>query len=167
MIIGNPQLFAIQWDLVPSWNSTLGFSNGLIQFFVCGLPVNKKKVRAEEIGTQLSQLVRLCDVHKNQRPLPSDVASKSHREIFNWLSETTFPRVDIGQDDCWDFLAAPSSVTDAGNVLFLIKTEKAERLYAGNLDTGFDNFVDLPLKQFEEMALSSELLFRMATQASI
>lgn len=161
MIFGDPYLFAIQWDIVPTFSNSY-WKNGLIHLFVGGIQAGTDPVRTEEIGTQLFQLEGLCETVKGQRSLPDEVLKKTDREIFTWLQELTFPRVDRGQVDCRDYLAAPGAVTDMNYAIFLVRRSTTERLYVGHRDNGLEGIVDLPLGEFERIVSLANEAFQVA-----
>lgn len=143
MIFGDPSKFAVCFDIVDDW-STPTFKNGLLNIYVNFLLLGNRKNTSHDLGTNLAQMRNCVKRHEQSKALSATVLSKSNSDIYAYLYEYTFPKHSDERDGSLEYLAAPYSVCDEEDDLFLITDGKNERLFCGS-KKNFTTAVSLPL----------------------
>lgn len=142
MIFGDPSKFAVCFDIVDDW-STPTFKNGLLNIYVNFLLLGNRKNTSHDLGTNLAQMQNCVERHEQSKPFPIEMLSKSNSDIYAYLYEYTFPRLSDERDGSLEYLAAPYSVSDEDDDLFLITYGQNERLFCGS-KKNFTTAVSLP-----------------------
>jgi hypothetical protein len=164
MLCGDPSRFAISWEVVNEW-STHSSTNGVLNIYVNFTLLGNRKNIVHELGANVAELLEHIKKHRLQSSNLNLSASRLDSEIFADLHEYTFPKVDRGQPSSWQYLAAPYSVYDEGDCLFLVRLGDIDRLYYGS-DTEMKGVICLPAGEYEAIVKESANLLASHTLTS-
>jgi hypothetical protein len=165
MLIGDPSKFAIAWDIVGGW-STPSFNNGVLNVYVNFTLLGNRKNIVHEVGANLFELLHHTAQHQTQGSFAKENFGRSDSEIYDLLHQYTFPSDDTDRPEGREYLAAPFSVYDDGDVLFLVKDEESDRLYYG-VEDRFAGVILLPTNEFDHIVHEAWAVFQqMKTQTS-
>lgn len=161
MLFGDPSKFAIAWEIVDEW-STSSLKNGVLDIYINFTLLGNHKNIVHELGSNLKELLSQAIKHRAQSSDLDLRADRIDSEVFACLHEYTFPKEDRGQPSSWQYLAAPYSVYDEGDCIFLVRDGEVDRLYYGS-DAQLKGAISLPAFQYENVVQESLRFFEKSS----
>lgn len=156
MLSGNPDTFAIWWDLVEPWSSE-SFQNGCLGYFAGGRLMWSTN---STLGVDLSRLEKLYCINnsvEDGRLFKLPVA-----QAYKELCERTFPSLDSELESSdFRYLVSSESLSDEGHYFFLVEFSGQARLIYGfqeETSSVYETF--LALGEFQRVVRNATSLSR-------
>jgi len=146
MIFGNPNDFAIGWDLVADWDvQQPRFYEGLIYIIVDGSIVPRDKLASVNIWTNLRDLSNSVFSHEQQnlKLRFSKNPDYAYRQLYRY---SFFNKLELK----WEYRADCDAIADNGCNFFLVKHVDCECLYIGS-DGMYINSINAPTGYFAKV----------------
>lgn len=128
MIFGNPEYFALSWDMVSDWDTQQPrFYEGLMLFYINGMVLPNRRIASADIWFNLHELKDVIANHKKQKVNLkfSNNPMTAYKELYRYTFQ------EESDDDTWEYRADCQAIYDKGISIFLKKNGTRERIYAG------------------------------------
>lgn len=126
MVVGNPDIFSIMFDVVDEWNNDTTFNNGLLFMSIDG-KIFLSELTTATLNVELPQLIEnLKNPAENKK-----IFHMEKKEAFTHIYRLTFPGDwDMNNDYSYDI--TPNEFGDRDCYVFMVSNEDKIRILAAS-----------------------------------
>ena len=126
MVVGNPDIFSVMFDVVDEWNNDTTFNNGLLFMSIDG-KIFLNELTTATLNVELPQLIEnLKNPAENK-----EVFHMEKKEAFTYIYGLTFPS-DWDTDNDYRYDITPNEFGDRNCYVFMVSSEDKIRILAAS-----------------------------------
>ena len=126
MVVGNPDVFSIMFDVVDEWNNDTTFNNGLLFMSIDG-KIFLSELATATLNVELPQLIENLKSPTENK----EIFHMEKKEAFTYIYGLTFPS-DWDMDNDYSFDITPNEFGDCNCYVFIVSSEDKIRILAAS-----------------------------------
>lgn len=126
MIVGNPNVFSIMFDVVDEWNNDTTFNNGLLFMSIDG-KIFLSELTTATLNVELPQLIENLKSPAENK----EIFHMEKKDAFTYIYGLTFPS-DWDMDNDYSYDITPNEFGDRNCYVFMVSNRDKIRILAAS-----------------------------------